>query len=342
MVVHFAPKVRQWIIPEPDLSKEGIYTALRTPFVGINIIEDIERQGLEWILSRMMQVAGVPVSNALFRMQPDLLTSIAIHKAWMRLELPMAGIDALRIHMSSLLMLGDPVTLPEMQGLWVIERPGSAMLKEMGHNFVHSYLSSCYSGTLFTEIRNWYRESKERRTFFIDLERRNPKLKIVQRRARRSSSDSTRDSASRHAYQNGEPDKSVNKGAVGIKSSKGTDLEEIPTTDLSLMQLSMGRGKRRSHERLRSIEGVMSGQAVRNTSAGRTRHMPVNTPPAPPYSQPVDSSELADILNTLSANEGRKRAVCTNPDISKSDLTLVDMSRPQMPGSHQGSKDTGR
>ena len=79
----------------------------------INILHgSVEAKGLEWVMSKMLQAAGVAHQPSLFLLDPLLETSVSIHKTWLSLGLPLAGIAGLQRHYMCKLMLGPAVTFP--------------------------------------------------------------------------------------------------------------------------------------------------------------------------------------------------------------------------------------
>lgn len=48
LVFHFAPALRKWVLPETKPGPGLVNQALLSPFVAINITEDIEVEGLGW------------------------------------------------------------------------------------------------------------------------------------------------------------------------------------------------------------------------------------------------------------------------------------------------------
>ena len=192
LVLHFAPALRKWVLPPPELSKSATHMALRTPFVGINILADIEVEGLGWILARMVQIANVrlPASNyKTYMTSPNLLISIAIHKAWNALELPPNGIEALHVHLQTMLMIGPPVTWFEMKGLWHNFPVESPVIHEMGRNFVRNYIDKMYTPNECSAARHWYLETTERWNFFRALEKQFPAFDNVQKDTMKATSE---------------------------------------------------------------------------------------------------------------------------------------------------------
>ncbi|KAF2443632.1 hypothetical protein P171DRAFT_341520, partial [Karstenula rhodostoma CBS 690.94] len=178
LVLHFAPILRKWILPLPEeLSTSAIRMSLRTPYIGINILADMELEGLACILARMMQIANIniPTGNyEIFQTRPTLLVSIAIHKAWMALELPPKGIEALHMHIQTTLMIGPAITLFEIKGVWHNFPVDSPIQREMGLNFVRNYIDRLYPASEVSAIRHWYLETTDRWSFFRELEKQAP------------------------------------------------------------------------------------------------------------------------------------------------------------------------
>ncbi|OAG10821.1 uncharacterized protein CC84DRAFT_1062999, partial [Paraphaeosphaeria sporulosa] len=178
LVLHFAPVLRKWVLPPPqELSTCAIRMSLRTPYVGINILADMELEGLRYILGRMMQLAHVKIATGkyeMFQMMPSLPVSISIHKAWMALELPPRGIEALYMHIQITLMIGPPVTLFEIKGVWQNFPVDSPIQREMGLNFVRNYIDRLYPASESSAVRHWYLETTERWSFFRELEKSSP------------------------------------------------------------------------------------------------------------------------------------------------------------------------
>ncbi|KAF2243185.1 hypothetical protein BU26DRAFT_404835, partial [Trematosphaeria pertusa] len=176
LVLHFAPKLRTWLLPAPDLSSASASLALRTPYIGINILADIDVEGLAWILSRMLQLSGAPVLKEACLTHPSLLTAISIHRAWTALELPASGIQALHLHMVTKLMLGLAVCPAEIKAIWNTFPVDSPITREMGLNFIRSHINYEYTQAEFSSIRHWYLASRERTHFFKSLEARFPEF----------------------------------------------------------------------------------------------------------------------------------------------------------------------
>jgi hypothetical protein len=180
LVLHLAPKLRQYILPESKLST-ATRLALHKPYVGINIFANLDIVGLAWIVARMLQVAGMPVDNEVFLTQPSIQSSISIHKAWMALELPLPGIQGLHAHLHAKLMLGDPVNLREIKALWSTFPTSSPLVLEMGLNFIRSHINFGYTHSEFSAIRHWYLAARERCDFFRSLENKFPEFAQVQK-----------------------------------------------------------------------------------------------------------------------------------------------------------------
>lgn len=169
MVLHFAPKLAQWVLPAPEnLPPAVAQGTLRTPYVGIDIRLDIGPASLQRIMSKMMQTAGFAVPKTLFQHKPSLTTSISIRRTWQMLELAPAGLDALLIHIQTTLMTGSPVTVTftEMRELWEHFPAAHVILRLAAINFVQAHIELFYSRDEFVAIRKWYTSDVERHAVF--------------------------------------------------------------------------------------------------------------------------------------------------------------------------------
>ncbi|KAF2688574.1 hypothetical protein K458DRAFT_271609, partial [Lentithecium fluviatile CBS 122367] len=178
VALHLAPKLRHYIHP---LSTNATYLALRAPHVGINIPANINTDGLGWIVKRMLQIGGEAVSKEVFSMKPSVLTSVSIHEAWLALELPLEGLQALHAHIQTTLSFGDPVLLKEIKAIWSAFPIGSPIMLEMGLNFVHSHINLGYTTSEFSSIRHWYLATRGRCDFFRSIEKQVPEFDQVQK-----------------------------------------------------------------------------------------------------------------------------------------------------------------
>ncbi|KAF1844790.1 uncharacterized protein K460DRAFT_416165 [Cucurbitaria berberidis CBS 394.84] len=180
VVLHFAPKLNQWVLPCPSTAHLPLSIArlaLRTPYIGIDILsEDIEPTGLEWILSKMLMASGLAYPKSLFHVSPTITTSISIHKTWLALDLPIAGIENLHTHIQSRLMLGPAVTLAVVMAVWGNFPQSSHIVRAMGLNFIRSHIDLEYTQRETSSIRHWYLKSAERCRFFASLECQFPKF----------------------------------------------------------------------------------------------------------------------------------------------------------------------
>lgn len=155
-VLHFAPALRRWVLPAPENLPPAVAKGvLRTPQVGIDIGLDIGVASLQRIIFKMMQAAGFAVPKNVFQHQPSLITSISIHRTWLMLELPRAGLDGLLIHMQTRLMMGPPVSFTEMRELWNEFPATHDIVRLMAVNFVQSHIALFYSRETFEAIRQW-------------------------------------------------------------------------------------------------------------------------------------------------------------------------------------------
>ncbi|KAF2266096.1 hypothetical protein CC78DRAFT_542806 [Lojkania enalia] len=176
MVLHYAPKLRTWVLPPPEnLPKKVAADALRTPLVGINILEPIAIDGLLWIINKMLQVSGAPLTDPLFfNVQPDICASVRILQAWKTLEIAPAGADGLRIHLTACVMMGPPVTLEELKTVWESFEKDSAIAKETAQNFYRNTIEMEYTHLQAKAFREYITADRERRKFFKSLESEFP------------------------------------------------------------------------------------------------------------------------------------------------------------------------
>jgi hypothetical protein len=175
MVLHFAPKLAQWVLPAPEnLPPQVAQGVLRTPYFGIDILVEIGPASLQRIIFKMMQTAGFAVPKNLFQHKPSLTTSISIRRTWQVLELPPAGLDALLIHMQTTLMIGPPVTFTEIRELWAHFPVDHIILRLAANNFVQAHIELFYGRDEFSAIRKWYTSSAERHKVFKAAEDQFP------------------------------------------------------------------------------------------------------------------------------------------------------------------------
>lgn len=191
LVLHFAPDLRKWLLPPPELSFSAARLAARVPFVTIDIKADIEIEGLSYILARIVQTANIKVQsggNSTFMINPNLLTSISIYKAWVALGLSPYGINGLYLHIQSNLMLGGPVSLAEMKVMWHTFPITAPLLEHMGWNYARSYVAMSYTPQERLAIQHWYLETTERWTFFRRFEKMYSAWDDVQKEAVKAAS----------------------------------------------------------------------------------------------------------------------------------------------------------
>jgi hypothetical protein len=173
LALHFMPKLQQWVLPAPapsSLPWPLARRALRSTKIGIDILHDgAESEGLAWITSKILQLARIDYPKSLVLINTTLDTATSIYKTWLALDLPLAGVTILQQHCMSKLMLGPAVTLPQIQRFWNTFPHNCEVVREMGANFVRSYLDFMYMTSEFSQIQDWYLQSSERRVFFKKL-----------------------------------------------------------------------------------------------------------------------------------------------------------------------------
>ncbi|KAF1961462.1 hypothetical protein CC80DRAFT_384702, partial [Byssothecium circinans] len=184
LVLHYIPKVQQWLLPAPThLPLRAQKAALTKPYIGINILADIRAEALSEVLVRMLQHAGHThkLTRQNFYIHPTIRFSIAIHNAWLALGLPSTGLANLHTHMQSQLIHGPPIQETEIKVLWSLFPATSPVLHEMGMNFIRSHLDKAYTQPQFSEIRRWYLRDKDKYVFFRALESQFPRFESVQK-----------------------------------------------------------------------------------------------------------------------------------------------------------------
>ncbi|OSS48108.1 hypothetical protein B5807_06633 [Epicoccum nigrum] len=174
LVLHFAPNLRQWVLPPPDLAvlpRCDRQQHLHTPCVGIDIRAPIDSEGLHWVIACMLSHGGCQISKEFFGVHPDLTTSLAIHNTWLALELPFEGLRVLHTHVQVQLLLStDSVSLHDMRLLWSTFPHDGAVVKAMGKRFKTAYVRMNYRVRESHEIMAWFNSSPELYEFFLGLE----------------------------------------------------------------------------------------------------------------------------------------------------------------------------
>ncbi|KAF2633431.1 hypothetical protein BU25DRAFT_405325 [Macroventuria anomochaeta] len=181
LALHFAPALGKWTLPVPDptyLPRSVARQCLRTPYIGIDIFASIEAVGLGWIIMRMLHLGGRKVGRDMFGVHPDLATSLAIHNAWLALELPIEGLRGLHMHIHAQLMLSSPpVSLWDMRMLWDTFPHTSEIVRAMGLNFIEGYVNVEYKVNESLEIVEWFQSTPELYAFFKSLQDAVPEAK---------------------------------------------------------------------------------------------------------------------------------------------------------------------
>ncbi|KAJ4348054.1 uncharacterized protein N0V89_009426 [Didymosphaeria variabile] len=307
MVLHFAPALRKWIMPPPELSTAGIHLSLRTPYVGVNILEDMEVEGLGWIVARMMQIANIknpPGTYDRYMTTPSLLVSIAVHKAWLALELPPAGIEALYMHIQTTLMIGPPVTLFDIRALWHNFPVHSPIQREMGLNFVRNYINRVYASSESSAIRHWYLETTERWSFFRELEKQTPAFGDVQKETMKAASE--RQKQEELYIQNLFK---AEKDVIVSLEDERKERHEARRRERKEKRDREGRSSKRRLERARSgstssVETVIwHPSRSSSTEDDPTTPTTENSEPPLPHSQPIDSSALINMLEDVAIGD---------------------------------------
>lgn len=179
LVMHFAPALRKWVLPAPKLACLPLCfarKALRTPYVGIDIRARVDAVGLRWVIKRMLHLGCVRSNTLAFSALPDLEASVAIHNAWLTLELPIEGLRNLHTHIQAQLMLGaPPASLWDMRILWNTFPQASDIVQAMGSNFVQTCTDTGYRPQESLDIQAWIQSTPELFLFFKKLKIAMPK-----------------------------------------------------------------------------------------------------------------------------------------------------------------------
>lgn len=171
ILLHFAPKVERWTRPVSSKAmKSARSEVVSKPSVIVNIQADIAADGLAFIVHRMLQQAGLPLTRGQFDVNPTIMQSIHVLKTWKVLELPPAGTQGLGMHLHTRLMMGPPVLSTEMRGLWDVLPQNSPILVEMVSNFIRSYTMGDYHPQEKRLIMDWMSEDAGRRKLIREQE----------------------------------------------------------------------------------------------------------------------------------------------------------------------------
>lgn len=180
LVLHLAPALQKWTLSPPDptyLPRAVARESLRIHCVGINIQAAIDAAGLGWIIMRILHLGGCRLPKETFGVRPDLATSVAIHNAWLALELPVEGLHGLHTHIySQLIYTEPPVSLWSMDLLWDAFPADCEIIKAMGLNFIRGHVNMEYSASQSLEIIAWFQSTPERYAIFNSLRYAMPEV----------------------------------------------------------------------------------------------------------------------------------------------------------------------
>ena len=120
---------------------------------------------------RMLHLSGTYLPKEAFSVRPNLMSSLAIHNAWLALDLPFEGLRNLHTHIHAQLMLSSPpVSLWGMRMLWDSFPHDSQIVRAMGLNFVEGHVNLEYKVNEFMEILAWLQSTPELYAFFKILQ----------------------------------------------------------------------------------------------------------------------------------------------------------------------------
>ncbi|KAF2119039.1 hypothetical protein BDV96DRAFT_684649 [Lophiotrema nucula] len=170
MVVHYAPKFKEWVLPQPqNLPKSAAHRALRQPYVGINILENIDVEALRWIICTMLEQSGANMSTRCFGTTPDFYTAIKVLRAWTVLDLPVAGTDSIRTYVLMELVTGPPISADKLALIWDNFDRFSDVVLQAADNFIEHHTAGSYMERESTEILVYIASDQDRRDFFTSL-----------------------------------------------------------------------------------------------------------------------------------------------------------------------------
>ncbi|KAF2878263.1 hypothetical protein BDV95DRAFT_557054 [Massariosphaeria phaeospora] len=129
----------------------------------------------------MLQLSGLPLPRNIFLTHPSITTCVNIHRTWLALSLPCAGIDALHTHLQMNLLMGGPLLYPEMNGIWTTFPQSSPIVRAMATNFFQHVLAFAYESKTFVFLVKWITADPERRALFDQVELQFPNYAEVAR-----------------------------------------------------------------------------------------------------------------------------------------------------------------
>lgn len=182
LVLHFIPVLRKWVLPAPEieyLPHIDAHQTLCTPYVGIDIQAPVDVVGLRWIIAHVIHLGGRITPKETFGVSLDFPTSIAIHNAWLALELPLEGLRGLHMNVQAQLLLCSGVSLGDMRILWNTFPHDSTIIKTMGMNFADAIANMGYGKREAFAICQWFHSTPELEAFFSNL--KVPSLSAIER-----------------------------------------------------------------------------------------------------------------------------------------------------------------
>lgn len=258
---------------------------MRQSSVRIDILcEVVSIDGLEWLVSALLQFLGPSKSGPYFASAPSRVVAVAVYRTWLALGLNPAGAHNMLVHIKSDLMLYPPVTLAEMQALWEAFPPDSPILLVMGFNFVRGFMNDAYSAEELATMRVWYVGTPERKKFFKGLQDRFPRAEMEQALAESSET------------RLGTVQRNPNKGRKRANSQppKEDQANQVEGND----GMSTVRG-RSSGESSRSVETVIWNPQASSAEASQRYAERARTP------GPGESGD--DNIPRVVSNEKKKR-----------------------------------
>ncbi|KAF2744581.1 hypothetical protein M011DRAFT_479879 [Sporormia fimetaria CBS 119925] len=163
LALHHFKKMKEWVVPAPsNLPPPVQLLAQSRSVVWINIPLALPEQSLKIILFRLKQLSGHPCAGNDLILNPNIGASVSLIRTWRLLELPPEGLRGIKMRMWSLVSMGPPITLSEMQALWTSLPRNFPVLVEMANNVMRSLIEGLYLLAENVAIFSWICENQEK------------------------------------------------------------------------------------------------------------------------------------------------------------------------------------
>lgn len=164
MVLHFIPKMKDWVVDPPS----NLVRSFQTSLVGIRIPEeaDVPPYALQYIVDKMLQLTGLSLRVDIFQLNPAISDSVLVLKAWRAFDLPAEGAQGVETNILTRLMTGPPVQFAEVKALWEVFPTTSPIVDQMAENFIRSWIDNDYTEMEAQRIHSWITDNLERKWYF--------------------------------------------------------------------------------------------------------------------------------------------------------------------------------